>query len=381
MHSQKVERVIEVLEKRRLDAAVLRLPENIVFLSGYWPFIGWSTMIIGRERTILLVPESEAEYAREEWRGELDLIEIGDYENATKVSEVLKDMKARNIGMEINFNTVASNPVRGEVHIPSERFRKVLNNLGFRINDISDDIYKLRSIKEREDVSKIEKAIKVTERALENTVNEIREGMRECELAAYLESSIMKQTGEVGKIVFGNVFVMSGRNAVRAGAPFNVSSGKRIERGETILMELNVCVDGYWSDLTRTWVLGRPTSEQREVYETVYEALMKALEYIREGKRGEDVWKVSWKVIDDRKLGDFSPHFLGHGIGTGFHEPIPMLMEGSNHVLKDGMTHTVEPGIYKYRMGGIRIEDIVLVEKRGCKLLSQYQRELEALYR
>ncbi|HDN18104.1 MAG TPA: hypothetical protein ENF41_03485, partial [Candidatus Bathyarchaeota archaeon] len=102
MHTQKVERVIEVLEKRRLDAAVLRLPENIVFLSGYWPFIGWSTMIIGRERTILLVPESEAEYAREEWRGELDLIEIGDYENATKVSEVLKDMKARNIGMEIN---------------------------------------------------------------------------------------------------------------------------------------------------------------------------------------------------------------------------------------------------------------------------------------
>jgi Xaa-Pro dipeptidase len=140
---------------------------------------------------------------------------------------------------------------------------------------------------------------------------------------------------------------------------------------------LDVIVDGYSSDTTRTFVVGSPTKMQRANMEAVLEAESIAISSIKPGVRAADIAKISIEVLRRNGLGAYLVHRLGHGIGVGVHEPIPALHVESRDILLPGMVHSVEPGIYGRKIGGIRIEDDILDTTKGAEYLSDYLRVQE----
>jgi len=216
-------------------------------------------------------------------------------------------------------------------------------------------------------------------RGLSAALERVQEGIKECEVAAAVEAEVYGTAIGLRGIrrARAYAFVMSGPNSANAYWPFNISSKRKLRRGDLVLIELNTLVDGYWSDLTRIWTCGSPSQRQEEIYEAVYGAFVGAVQSVKEGVKASHLLETSEKHLKDHGLGNYFYPFLGHGIGVGLHEPIPRLTPESRDVFKAGMVHTVEPGVYIKDFGGVRIEDVVLVKKDGWTNLSETKYALD----
>jgi Xaa-Pro dipeptidase len=139
-------------------------------------------------------------------------------------------------------------------------------------------------------------------------------------------------------------------------------------------LELDVIADGYSSDTTRTFIVGKPNKEQMSLLEAVLDSESTAISSIKPGVSAAKIARISIDVIRRHGLGEYLVHRLGHGIGVGVHEPIPALHVESSDLLKPGMVHSVEPGIYGPKIGGIRIEDDILDTEKGTEYLSNFPR-------
>jgi Xaa-Pro aminopeptidase len=149
--------------------------------------------------------------------------------------------------------------------------------------------------------------------------------------------------------------------------------------GELVMVEMGICVDGYWADITRTASVGRISREQERQFYTVYEAREKALSILRPGVPMAAVDGASREYISEAGWGHLYNHGLGHHVGFRYHDPGPPLSPVSTGILEEGMVLTIEPGIYGQEIGGgIRIEDNVLITADGYELLSNYPRGLTA---
>jgi Xaa-Pro dipeptidase len=150
-----------------------------------------------------------------------------------------------------------------------------------------------------------------------------------------------------------------------------------MRHGDLAMLELDVIVDGYSSDTTRTFVVGRARKKQKDLLDAVLEAEVNAIASIEPGVSAAKIAEISIETIGRHGLSGYLVHRLGHGIGVGVHEPIPALHVESKDILMPGMVHSVEPGIYGPRIGGIRIEDDILNTKRGPEYLSDFPRTQE----
>ncbi|MGJ4851703.1 M24 family metallopeptidase [Bacillota bacterium Meth-B3] len=163
--------------------------------------------------------------------------------------------------------------------------------------------------------------------------------------------------------------VQSGANGAAAGR-YNQSTGKRLAGGELVLLELAVCVDGYWADITRTGVVGEPTAAQRRMYTALSRACQAAQSAARPDVLARDVYAAAAQVLRAEGLLEHFPHALGHGVGYRYHEYLPRLTPYSDDVLQRGMVITLEPGVYSPSFGGMRIEDNYWITERGCERIS-----------
>jgi Xaa-Pro aminopeptidase len=136
-----------------------------------------------------------------------------------------------------------------------------------------------------------------------------------------------------------------------------VSSARKLEKGDLVVIELGVVVDGYWADLTRTVTVGPANTRQHEIYELVQRAQAASLAAVRAGASASAVDAVGREIITAGGYGDNFVHHTGHGIGFRYHEPIPFVAPGSGHTLEEGHVHSIEPGIYVPGFGGCRLED------------------------
>jgi Xaa-Pro aminopeptidase len=161
----------------------------------------------------------------------------------------------------------------------------------------------------------------------------------------------------------------------RAALPHAHSSPRPIESGDFLLMDFGAIVGGYCSDVTRTVVVGSATAEQREVYDVVREANAKGSHAVRTGMTGRDADALARDYIDRAGYGAQFGHSLGHGIGLEVHEA-PRLARTAEGALAEGAVVTIEPGIYRPGWGGVRIEDDVVLEADGPRVLTEFPREL-----
>ncbi len=256
-----------------------------------------------------------------------------------------------------------------ESSAPYARFKAVSEMFGGRVVMLDHAVEKLRAVKDPGELAAIGRAAALTDEAFDHVLGILRPGLREVDVALALEA-YMRGHGSEG-VAFEPI-VASGPNSSKphAGVTMRV-----IGDGDLLTMDFGARIGGYCADMTRTVVLGRASDEQRRVYEAVLAANEAGRAAVRAGARGADVDGVARALLTQLGYGEAFGHGLGHGVGLQVHE-MPGLRRSSTDVLEPGHVVTVEPGVYLPGFGGVRIEDLVAVEKGGYKLLSHSRRDL-----
>ena len=236
-------------------------------------------------------------------------------------------------------------------------------------NKFSVYLKEMRSVKTEQEISRIRRAAELTDRAFSYILDKIRVGASEKDIALDLEF-FMRKNGSEG--VSFDFIVVSGKNS---SLPHGVPTDKKIQKGDFVTLDFGAVVNGYRSDMTRTVAVGSVTEEQKAVYETVLKAQNAAIAYAKAGVICSEVDAVSRDIITKAGYGDNFGHGLGHSVGIEIHES-PCFNTSDQTVLKENMVITVEPGIYLENKYGIRIEDMIIIEKDGCKDITSSPKQL-----
>jgi Xaa-Pro aminopeptidase len=227
----------------------------------------------------------------------------------------------------------------------------------------------LRKVKAAEETAKIAKAAAIADRAFARIVKFIKPGMTELQLAAQLEH-YMKDLG-ASNPSFDSIIAAGPNSALPHAQP----SGRKIRKGDFIVLDFGATYQGYRSDMTRTLCVGKPTPKHLKIYDTVLKAQLAGLKAIKAGVRGKEADAAARQIIDQAGYSKYFGHGLGHGVGLDVHE-LPGVGSKSENLLPADSVVTCEPGIYLPGWGGVRIEDLVVVTKAGCRILSRSPKKM-----
>lgn len=252
------------------------------------------------------------------------------------------------------------------------KLSEALNKAGAKLEliPVEGAVESIREIKEPEEIELITRAAEITDKAMEHIRKIIHVGITEKEVAWEIEK-FMREEGSQ-RLPF-EAIVASGPNAA---LPHHRPSERKIGPGEPVVIDIGARVGGYCSDLTRTICLDMQDSRDAQfsqVYGTVMKAQLAAIAMIHEGMSGNEADSLARRVIDDAVYGRHFGHSLGHGVGLNEHEQ-PRLGPDSIDALTSGMVFTIEPGIYLTGWGGVRIEDLVVLENGRIRLLSRAEK-------
>jgi Xaa-Pro aminopeptidase len=233
---------------------------------------------------------------------------------------------------------------------------------------VPDAVCQLRAVKDAAEIKLLAEAARITDQAWQKALTVIKPGVSEKDVALEFDYQL-RVNGAEGN-AFSTIVASGGRAALPHGAP----TGKKILPGELVLIDGGAKYQGYHGDMTRTVVLGKATDRQREIYQIVLTAQKKALASIKAGLTGKELDAVARQVIQAQGFGEYFGHGLGHSVGLNIHEN-PRLSPLEDNLIPAGATVTVEPGIYLPEWGGIRIEDLVVVEANGIRNLTGSPKE------
>ena len=225
-------------------------------------------------------------------------------------------------------------------------------------------IRELRKVKGAEEIELMSKAAEYTSEGMRVACETVEAGIREYEVAAEIEYAMRKQGCS------GTAFETIVASGVYSAFPHGGCSDRKIREGDLVVVDVGATYKSYHSDMTRTFVAGKPSEKQKKLCQTVKTAQDEALEAVKPNVKARNVDAAARKIIADAGYGEYFVHSLGHGIGLEVHEP-PTLSPDSKDVLTAGNVLTVEPGIYLVGYGGVRIEDTVLVQRNGAEKLTK----------
>jgi Xaa-Pro aminopeptidase len=241
----------------------------------------------------------------------------------------------------------------------------------FELIPTSGLVEQLRLIKSDEEIELLKKASEISDKALEATIPCIKPGITEIELLAQLEYNI--KTNGADALSFDTMVLSGAKTSLLHGK----ADHKTIVKGDFILFDFGALYKGYHADISRTFVLGTPNEQQKEMYEIIQRAQENACKSIKPNISGNIPDSEVRNVIPEKYIKYYYPG-LGHGVGLQIHED-PFIKNTSDFIFKENMTLTIEPGIYIPNFGGLRIEDTIVVTKTGCESLNKFPRDLICL--
>jgi len=349
--SRRTARLRAALATERLDGLLVSGPANIRYLCGYTGSNG--LMLVTRHNAFFYTDFRYQEQIRTEVKGCRKRVLKRDLYTSFPVADAAG---LKRVGVEEALVTLA-------------RFRSLRRQFKrTKLVPAHDVVMELRRTKEPAEVDSIARAQAVTDGVFARVLPMVKPGVREQDLALEIDFQFRKAGGENA---FGSI-VASGPNAAKPHAGY---SSRRLKRGDSLTFDIGCMLNGYCSDMTRTVFVGRGPAELRRVYEVVLEAQMRALDKVEPGVLASKVDAAARDHITKAGFGKCFGHGLGHGVGLEVHER-PTLAATSKDVLSPDDVTTVEPGIYLPGVGGVRIEDMVVVTKSGCRNLTRSPKDL-----
>jgi Xaa-Pro aminopeptidase len=340
----------EKMDDKGLDGFFVSQPENRRYISGFTGSAGY--VLVTPDKALLLVDFRYTEQAGKQ-AGNLEVHEVkGRPEEA--LPPFLEQLGGTRWGFESAHVTVA-------LH---SRIEPVFAEAGIEMEGVEGLVEEVRAVKDAEEAARLREAVRITDEAFSHLLEWVRPGVTEREASWEIEKYMREHGAE--RLSFPTIFA-SGPNGAMAHA---LAGERRISPGEPIVIDMGAVYEGYCADMTRTICLGEADERFWEIYRLVQKAQESAQAGMRAGLSGIEVDRMARQVIEDGGYGDQFGHGLGHAVGLAVHET-PRLSPLSEDTLVSGVTITVEPGIYIPGWGGVRIEDIVLVQEDGVEILTQ----------
>ncbi len=346
----RMERVRRRMVERELDALFVDSPENRLYLSGFRGTAGY--LFITPSEAVLATDFRYVEQATGQ-APDYRVLRIGGPLDWFK--GLASDTGSRRIGMEADHLTVSLHRQLLETLKGLEPAPEMVPTTSL--------VDELRAVKEPEELAVLERAVEIADQAMEQVAEGMRPGMTELQVAWRLEVA-MRELG--AEAISFDTIVAAGPNAA---LPHHRPTERPIGLGESVVIDMGARYQGYCSDISRTVVLGKGDDTFRQVYDTVLAAQETASATVRTGMTGGELHELAHMIIGDAGYRENFGHSLGHGIGLAVHEH-PRVGPNSPTVLEEGFVFTVEPGIYLSGWGGVRIEDMVVMENGHARVLT-----------
>ncbi len=339
---------------KKIDAYMIQSPANRSYFTGIDTSFG--VVLLTESEKVFFTDFRYENYARKEL-ADFTVVIVTYSELYVAIDKELKRLNVKSVGYEENYLTV------GE-------FKDIKAALeGYQLKPASDILAQKRIIKTEAEIAKIENSQRIAEKALTKILPLVKPGVTEREVSAELMFEMIRLGADT--LAFDNI-VSFGENSAD---PHHHPSDKKLEKNDLILIDFGARTAGYCSDMTRTFTLGSPADELKAVHGIVAEAQAYALKHIKAGMTGKEADSLAREYIRANGYVKEFGHSLGHGVGIEIHEN-PRLGVSSETVLQTGMVVTVEPGIYIEGLGGVRIEDLVVVQDDGVLNLTNFNKNL-----
>ena len=332
------------------------IDDNFFYFTGltHGIFEGSFAVLFPDGKIELIIPQLEAETAKKAGS------RIHVYTNESELNKILKKSVSSYKNIGLNFKGISFRDFL--------KIKNLLSNCNFF--DVSDFIAKIRIIKDEIEIKFIRNACKIADSVVNNIPQIVYDGIYEYELAAEINHLMQKNGAE--KPAFDTISSF-GKNSAE---PHYTHGDVKLKKEDFILCDFGACFRKYNSDITRTFVFGKASTMQKEMYNVVLNAQKIGFDTIKSGVKASEVHDAVNSYIDKTKFKDRFIHSTGHSLGLAVHDSNARFSSNSDILLKENMVFTVEPGVYIPNLGGVRIEDDVLIKRDGVELLTKSSRNL-----
>jgi Xaa-Pro aminopeptidase len=348
----RIEKLQELLEKKNLDAFFITHIPNIRYLTN---FSGSSAFVIISKKVNYFITDFRyKDQSHAEVKGYEIII---NYNNNEEIKKIFEKNGFKKIGFEsgrLSYNAV-------------EKLKK--DYAGIEFVPLFEEVEKLTLQKTPDELNKLKKACEITDKAFSRVLELIRPGMTELDVSAEITYA-HKKLGAL-KDSFEPIVASGWRGAL----PHGIASDKVIQHGEMVTLDFGCVYEGFCSDMTRTIAVGEPNDEMKKIYQIVFDAQLKALDAAKAGMTSKQLDNVARDYIKSKGFGDNFGHGLGHGLGIEVHE-MPSVSQRGEMMLVPESIVTIEPGIYVENLGGVRIEDDIILKENGCEIMNKSRKEL-----
>jgi Xaa-Pro aminopeptidase len=358
---ERVERLRQRMAEFGVDALMITQDVSRYYLSGFYAHDDGldiaGQLLVGSDRMLLVTDGRYTEQAAREAPGLPLVVRQGEF--GPILAETIRQQDWQTVGFQSEWVSVAS-------------YQSVLDEGkgAFALKALREVVEPLREFKDEEEIERIRQAQQITDETFVHLQGWLRPGLTEQEVAAEILRFMLARGAEA--LAFPSI-VASGPNAA---LPHAIPTGRKLEEGEPITIDMGARYQGYCSDMTRTICLGEPDAKLREMYEVVLRAQLACEEGLRAGITGQDADALARTAIEQAGYGEYYVHGTGHGVGLEIHENPRMGRLRSEAPLGAGAVVTIEPGIYIPGWGGVRIEDMGVITPTGLKILTQSPKEL-----
>ncbi|MEL7563423.1 MAG: Xaa-Pro peptidase family protein [Dehalobacterium sp.] len=361
IYVQRRNELLKNLAKRGIEKVIVGKPLNIYYFTGIMinPYERFVALLLDVKNNscLMILPNLEKEIAS--IKGIPEILHRDDEDPVLKLQEVLAECKI--LGLETDYFSMKL----------GEKFRLGLPEM--ELIDISRVIENCRLYKGQEEIEAIRQAAEYGDQSLAEVKDLIKVGCSEKEIQFALLQAMSKKTG-----VNTDMFVVQVLGGARTANPHGYSGDYIFQNGDAVAIDYGVYYGRYWSDYCRTFFIGEPDPKLKEIYHIVLEAQTTAINLIHPGIPIREIDLAARKIIEKAGYGEFFIHRLGHGIGLDIHE-YPKIHQQNGDLIEEGMVFTIEPGIYIPQLGGVRIEDDVVVTMTGAKVLNKYPKDYESM--
>lgn len=357
MNQGRLSRVLDNMKRYGLEQIVITSPEAIFYLLNIWVHPG--------ERMLAL-------YLNKKGYAKLFINKLFPLETDPGTDMCIYD----DIDDPIEYlsESVDENKVMGvDKDWPSHFLIRLMKKKpGLKVEIGSAAVDTARMTKDAEEIKTMIKASEINDKAMEEILKVIKEGMTETEACKALVDIYLKNGAQSYSF---EPLICYGKNTAE---PHHSSDGTILKKNNCIILDIGCLYNDYCSDMTRSFYYGEPDDEYKKIYELVLKANLAGIAAVKPGVKLSDIDKAARKVIDDAGYGEYFTHRTGHNIGISVHE-YPDVSSVSGVIAEEGMVFSIEPGIYLNGKYGVRIEDLVLVTRDGCKVLNKFSKGLSFL--